>query len=632
MRVRLISGIVALLLLGLGAVGLLVRHPAAYDYGTVVVGFAAVVATVMGLRAAKSSWDHAREETLPTETETLVAVPAPGDDIDRLLRLATLPRPYAQERQELHRRVVGLVRSALVVYEGYAPDAASAAIGRGTWTDDPIAARYVAGRVHRGTLWQQLRRRLGTADDRELGVRRALGAVAELVPGGSFEPPDDGDGAPLGDLMSGVTAAAGGAIETQHWRGIGVVALAGLGGGVALENPALLLAGGIGLGYTAYARAGAPPALDLEVEREFSNPEPTPGEPFEVAVTVRNAGDHLIPDVRIVDQLPDGVRVVDGIPRQSAVLPSSGTATLRYRVEAYEGTYRFEGVRVIARSLNGSYERADTIREDVDLTCAPDPRPVEADVPLRSSAARYVGQLPTETGGEGIEFQAVRDYRPGDRLSRIDWSRFARTEELTTIDFREEKAATIVMVIDAREAAYLAPGPDAVHAVQRSIGAADRLLLSLVGAGHRVGLASMSPVEPCWQSPSASRDVRAEVRELLTTHESLTPAPPSGEFRPFGWVEWFAARVPKGAQVVLFSPLCDRLIEESIIRIEARGHPVTILSPDPTTDETIGRQMARLDRQVTIDALRRRGIRIVDWPHGEPIDMSLERLAGRWSG
>lgn len=629
MMIRVLSGAAAMVLLIVGALVVAIGRDLPSDIGMVLIGLAGLVGILMAIRTGKQAWYTARVETVPAATETLVGVPIPGDELDQMLRLATLPTPYVQKQRELRRRVVTLVRTALVVYEGLTTEAATEAMENGTWTADEAAAGYVAGRRPQRSVVQEMRHRLSSVQDDERGVRETLNAVAGMVPGERFEEPDRGESRPLGDLMSGVERAGGGAVATEHWRGIGVIALVGMGGGIGLANPGMLVTGALGVGYAAYARIGGAPEITVEADREFSNTAPIPGDELEVTVSIQNTGEALLPDVRVADQLPDGVRVVDGNPRRSAVLPPDGTATLRYRIEAHEGTHRFEGVRVIARSLNGSYERATVVRDGGELTCAPDPHPVESDVPLRSAAARYVGQLQTDSGGEGIEFQSIREYRPGDRLSRIDWSRFARTEELTTVDFREEKAATIVMVIDAREAAYRAPESDSLHAVQRSIGAADRLVTALIDAGHRVGLASMSPVESCWQSPSAARTIQDEIRELLSRHPSLNPQPPTGDFRPFGWVEWFAARAPRGAQVILFSPLCDQLIEESIIRIEARGHPVTIVSPDPTTGGTLGREMARLDRQVTIDALRRRGIRVVDWPHDEPIEMSLERLATR---
>ncbi|MFC7196381.1 DUF58 domain-containing protein [Halosimplex aquaticum] len=72
-------------------------------------------------------------------------------------------------------------------------------------------------------------------------------------------------------------------------------------------------------------------------------------------------------------------------------------------------------------------------------------------------------------------------------MNRIDWKRQARTGELATIDFRLERAASLVFLFDARDASYVAPEPGEHHAVDRSVEAAVEAFGALSDQGNMVG-------------------------------------------------------------------------------------------------------------------------------------------------
>lgn len=597
----------------------------------VLVG-AAVIALVAGAHALKTAASGERMEVSTADVEVPDAVDVPGDDVDRTIDLATPPASYYTDRRSLRLRASDLVEAVLIECDGRHPDDASQAIADRTWTTDTHAASYVVGRPPGGHLLQRLRRRFATEHSVEQGLRRSLDATAEYIPGASEpSPPDDERGwlAGLATPMRGVSPRPRGSSQTGHWRGISAVALVGIGLGAVLELPSLLLAGSVGIGYVAYARFGSAPDPRLRVERELSPTEPEPGEPVSVVLRVTNGGDRLLPDLRIVDGVPTTLRVVAGHARRGVALRPGESTTLRYAIEARPGRHDWESISIVARSLNGSYEVAGEESTETALTCIRPPNPVRATVPLRASGSTTVGEVPTDRTGEGVAFQSVRGYRRGDRQARIDWRRYARSRELTTIEYREERATTVVVTVDARQAAYLAPDPDSPGAVERSIVAADRLVPTLLGAGHRVGITSMAP-DPLWLAPSAERATAHRVREILATHPSVGPTSPSANFVVYGWMKWLRTLLPGDSQLILISPLCDDLVVHLIIRFEAHGHPVTVLSPDPTVSNTLGRRLASVERQVRLARLRGRGITVVDWPADELLDESLLRMAGRW--
>jgi hypothetical protein len=64
--------------------------------------------------------------------------------------------------------------------------------------------------------------------------------------------------------------------------------------------------------------------------------------------------------------------------------------------------------------------------------------------------------------------------------------------------------------------------------------------------------------------------------------------------------------------------------------LDAYGHLVTVVSPDPTTADTPGHRLARVQRRNRISRLRAAGLRVVDWGE-ESLAAEITRARGRWS-
>jgi uncharacterized repeat protein (TIGR01451 family) len=419
--------------------------------------------------------------------------------------------------------------------------------------------------------------------------------------------------------------------ETNRWLGVNALALAAGSVGVLLSRPALVLAAVLGVAFGAYARAGGSPDARVSLVRELDRETAAPGEAVGVTVTVRNEGDSLVPDLRVVDGVPEGLSVAEGSPRHATALRPGKAASFTYTVEAARGRHPFTPATVLARGFTGSVERELAVRAETPTTLSCTPQLVEgAPLPLRTQTTPFTGRVATDTGGPGTEFHSVREYRPGDPLSRIDWRRAARTGEYATLQFRPERAATVVLLVDTREEAYRAPDEDAPSGVERSVGAAGRAFTSLLATGDRVGLAAYGPGE-FWLPPGAGDEHRASARAALGTDPAFAPTPSDEPFFPGIRLRRLRRRLPNDAQVVLFTPLADDYVVSVARRLDAYGHLVTVVSPDPTGGATTGQRLARVERSVRASTLRSAGIRVVDWPPDQPLAAAVERAARRWS-
>lgn len=434
--------------------------------------------------------------------------------------------------------------------------------------------------------------------------------------------------------------------ETGRWVGVGAVGVGAAAVGTVLEVASLLLAGAVVVTVAGYVRASGPPELGpdgdppVTVDRRLDEEKPDPGETVEVTVTVRNDGDQFLPDVRIVDGVPAGLSVVEGTPKHAAPLRPGAATTFTYAVETVRGEHEWRPATVVLADAAGSVERETTAHAETVLRPRLHLRR-SADLPLHALTGHYAGRLTTQTGGSGLEFHATRDYRSGDPFHRIDWHRRAKTGEFATVEYREERSATVVLLVDGRHAAYRAPRSGATHAVEHAVSAAALVAGGLFAENDRVGLATLGR-EDCWVQPTTGRVHRERIRTTLAAADALSPVPPA-EPRYATFADGRAEelrerdlrrlvrRLPSDAQVVFFTPLCDRRPLAVARRLVASGHPTSVVSPDPTATEGSARELAAMRRTDRIGALRSAGVRVVDWDTDDRLAAALATASARWS-
>jgi len=432
--------------------------------------------------------------------------------------------------------------------------------------------------------------------------------------------------------------------ETRHWYGVAAVGFGLFGAGVVTRSAALVLCAAVGIVFAGYGRWGGEPAdpSAIQISREVPDADDQSAEEVEVRVAVTNTGERFLPDLRIVDGVPPGIEVVEGAARCGTALRAGEAVHFEYTVAPARGEHTWDPARVVVANASGSVERETTVDAGAETTIRRAPVPLSTGrLPVRGLTSQFEGRVGTDAAGSGIEFFTTRKYRPGDPLRRIDWKRFARTGELGAVDFRQEHGVSVVLLVDARKSAYVAPAPDAPHAVDRSVMAAGRIFDALLDSGDRAGIAAFGEDE-VWLPPGAGDGHRARANALLTEHPTLSVNPPSRElFDTFlderqeelleRRVERLHRRLPADAQVFCFSPCCDGFMPSVVRRLDAHGHLVTVISPDPTVADTPGHYLAGVARDHRLRTLDREGLRVVEWRAAEDLESALARARARWS-
>ncbi|MDD4889652.1 MAG: DUF58 domain-containing protein [Phycisphaerae bacterium] len=137
----------------------------------------------------------------------------------------------------------------------------------------------------------------------------------------------------------------------------------------------------------------------------------------------------------------------------------------------------------------------------------------------RQPTGGVIGQMLGSAVGNSLEFQDHRTYSPGDDPRHIDWSAYARTDQLTVRLYREEVSPRLEVVVDA--SASMATGGKGE--LLRS------LLLLLVRLADKGRAAPVlweigERIEPVRHDLAAAID-RLELRGAAALAEQLAAAP-----------------------------------------------------------------------------------------------------------
>jgi uncharacterized repeat protein (TIGR01451 family) len=419
--------------------------------------------------------------------------------------------------------------------------------------------------------------------------------------------------------------------------------------GVFTGNRAVLVAAIAPVSYLLYGQLTALPELDLAVSRTLDESNPAPGSEVAVTLTVTNEGSSTIPKLQIVDGVPAELGVASGSPRRATALRPGESTTVTYSVIAKRGIYEFGDTYLNGQGFSSTdhREQGQSATGTTEITCdAAVHDPLE-----RELTHKHTGQVPTDDGGTGTEFYAIREHQHSDPVNRIDWNRYAREGELTTVEFRERKGAPVVVLVDLRSAVDVARRQIDPPATELSVYAARRLLDPLFTYGTEAGVAFYTGSRIELLPPARGSDHKARTtlafREAVagdwssnttTLTHRYSPTSMAGRSRTRGQrtvadgdgsvqrsLESLEGRLPGRTNIILFSPFIDSFPGDVATYLQSFGHAVTVLSPDVTTRESAGGQLESLDRDVRITKLRRTGVGVISWDPDQPLAAAITR-------
>jgi uncharacterized protein (DUF58 family) len=245
------------------------------------------------------------------------------------------------------------------------------------------------------------------------------------------------------------------------------------------------------------------------------------------------------------------------------------------------------------------------------------PRPVRT----QTSIGNYV----SPTRGEGIEPGDIRPFAPGDQVRHVNWRATLRLGLLHVTQHHRERNADVVLLLDS----LADVGAEGVTVLDAAARGAAALAAAYLARKDRVGLIEYGG-QLRWVKPGSGR---AQLQRLLDTLLDASVV--------FTYVtrdlDLVPPRIlPPQALVLALSPLLDPRFVRAATDLAARGFDLVVIAVSPTTAARAARRpgpiadlAARLwdlERRPELDALRRRGLTIVDWDGVGPLDATLAGL------
>jgi uncharacterized protein (DUF58 family) len=227
--------------------------------------------------------------------------------------------------------------------------------------------------------------------------------------------------------------------------------------------------------------------------------------------------------------------------------------------------------------------------------------------------------------GEGIEPGEIRPFAPGDLIRHVNWRATLRLGPLHVTQHHRERNADVVLLLDSLSEV----GADGGTVVDAAARGAAALAAAYLARKDRVGLIEYGGLLR-WVKPGTGR---AQFQRVLDTllHASVV----------FTYVtrdlELIPPRIlPPQALVLALSPLLDARFVRAATDLAARGFDLIVIAVSPVTAARAAAPPARvadlaarlwaLERRTQIDALRQRGLTIVDWDGVAPLDVALAAL------
>ena len=212
--------------------------------------------------------------------------------------------------------------------------------------------------------------------------------------------------------------------------------------------------------------------------------------------------------------------------------------------------------------------------------------------PPARALAQLAGPLRSNFRGRGIEFEEVRKYTAGDDVRNIDWRVTARTGEVFTKQFREERERPVLVLVDQRSNMFFG-SRHTLKSVQAAH-TASLLAWATIAAGDRLGGLVLGDQEHHEVRPRRSRHAVMELLRLINHFNHQLGVTPGRAPKPVALAQALLSmrRIARpGSLILLISDFADWDEEcERQLRLSARHAEINAIQvTDPLEQHLPGR-------------------------------------------
>jgi uncharacterized protein (DUF58 family) len=396
---------------------------------------------------------------------------------------------------------------------------------------------------------------------------------------------------------------------------------------VIIRNGKLLL---LAMPFLVYLMIGifqTPGEITLLAHRIIDRPSVITGEPIATRIVIENQGNSLA-NLYIDDSLSPSIKILDGQIQQRLLLSAREATELSYVFSAARGLYSWNTIHVSASDPFGLFELKQDIPAFAEILVRPAPMKLRHISFKPLSTLHATGPILAGLAGSGTDFFEVREYRAGDLLHRLNWRLAARyPRKLFTNEYEREEIADFGLILDARKLTDADEMEEVLF--ENSICAATSLSENFLKAGNRVALLIFGETITSLFPGYGKKQLNLVLRNLARVTQ--------GSNLPFGYLEYFPARLfPSRSVIVMFSPVDSRDLE-TYARLRSVGYDILLISPDPvdyaartlplTEINTLAIRAARVERIIKLKRLMKMGVQVIDWQVNQSLETTINKVA-----
>ena len=225
-----------------------------------------------------------------------------------------------------------------------------------------------------------------------------------------------------------------------------------------------------------------------------------------------------------------------------------------------------------------------------------------------------IGQYQSVFKGQGMDFDDIREYQPGDEVRHIDWNVTARLNQPFIKQYVEERELTVMLVADLSASGSFGSGLQTKRELAAEVGAV--LAFAAQRNNDKVGLTLFTERVEKYVTPAkGNRHVLRVVRDIL----GHTPDHRGGDLRHA--LQHLQKSFRRRSVMVLLSDFLDPLPISTLQQARRRHDVVAIQITDPHEE-----QLPALGR-ITLEDAESGEVGEVTLRNGEKIDAFFRQRA-----
>ncbi|MCP5055898.1 MAG: DUF58 domain-containing protein [bacterium] len=276
--------------------------------------------------------------------------------------------------------------------------------------------------------------------------------------------------------------------------------------------------------------------------------------------------------IELFDHVPVELET-DDFPR-SFVIPAGEEAVFDYRVRPVSrGTAHFGPTEMRIASPLHLFDRVHRPKVDTRVRIYPNFDAVRHyELLATEHRTSQLGVRRRPRRGAGLEFQQLREYRPGDPLRQVDWKATSRFQRAISREYQDERDQQIILVLDCGRRMRAQDGE--LSHLDAALDAALLVAHVALRQGDAVGFSTLGG-EQRWLAP---RKGRGQLGALLDGAFDLHAQPRASDH--LSTAAQLMGRIRKRSLIVWISNLRDEDGSElsAAMKLMARRHLVMLAS------------------------------------------------------